>query len=293
MASPDFEKDILAFLPGSIRPYLEKQSGPGKGSYFTITKPGIIALAEFWQLSPRGAMIKALRNGLWPLRFKGNRGLLNGLQQARLLESQVAVVGCGGLGGGVILLLARFGVGRFILCDGDCFDESNLNRQLLSREDRLGKNKALIAQEELSLVASHAEVTAHPLWVRPENLPGIIRGADLAIDCLDNLITRRQLETAAHGEGLTFIHGAIAGLEGLALVSRPGFNGLSKMYGQEEITKEQGAENMMGVPTVTPVITAAYQVFLAVKELLGQGESETRLWHLDLAESLSELLYIS
>ena len=78
--------------------------------------------------------------------------------QARLLSSTAAVVGAGGLGGLIIELLARFGVGRLILIDGDTFTEDNLNRQLLCREGDLGRKKIERAVERVREVNSAVEV---------------------------------------------------------------------------------------------------------------------------------------
>ena len=66
----------------------------------------------------------------------------------------MAVIGCGGLGGYAIEMLARAGVGHIRVCDGDVFDETNLNRQLLCTEDVLGKSKAEAAADRIKSVKS-------------------------------------------------------------------------------------------------------------------------------------------
>ena len=63
----------------------------------------------------------------------------------KLSRSTVLVVGCGGLGGNIIEHLARAGVGSIIAVDGDVFEESNLNRQILSTAENIGTSKALAA----------------------------------------------------------------------------------------------------------------------------------------------------
>ena len=69
-------------------------------------------------------------------------GILEDGEQETLGNKKVAVIGCGGLGGYVIEMLARLGIGHLVLCDCDVFDESNLNRQLMSTESNVGKGKA-------------------------------------------------------------------------------------------------------------------------------------------------------
>ena len=73
-------------------------------------------------------------------RYDRNR-IFSGEQQDELGEKRVAVIGCGGLGGYAIEMLARAGVGHIRVCDGDVFDETNLNRQLLCTEDGAGKKQ--------------------------------------------------------------------------------------------------------------------------------------------------------
>ena len=79
-------------------------------------------------------------------RYSRNGGALSAEEQRQLADASVLVLGCGGLGGYVIELLARIGVGRIAAADGDVFCVSNLNRQLLCTEETLGMNKALAAE---------------------------------------------------------------------------------------------------------------------------------------------------
>lgn len=73
-----------------------------------------------------------------------------------LRAGRVLVVGCGGLGGHLIELLARLGVGSLTVVDGDVFEETNLNRQLLSTEALLGCSKAQAAADRVRAVNSRS-----------------------------------------------------------------------------------------------------------------------------------------
>ena len=64
-----------------------------------------------------------------------------------LQQKRVLVVGCGGLGGNLISILLRIGVGHLRIVDGDVFETTNLNRQLFSSIPALGHNKARIAAQ--------------------------------------------------------------------------------------------------------------------------------------------------
>lgn len=271
---------------------------PGPEPFDCISLAGTNALAGLLCATPRAAMIRCLEMGIWPLRFKSNKGVFNAKDQASLLRAHVAVIGCGGLGGHVILGLARLGIGALTLCDKDVFEESNLNRQILCREDRLGMNKAAVAGRELALIAAHVAVRTFECEANADTLPDILAGASLAIDCLDNLKTRRLVENAAHNAGIPCIHGAIAGYEGFALTSRPvdrrPCSALSRLYGDADISPRESAEAGLGIPAPTPAATAVLQIMLALRELLGPqtGKNEEHaLQHLDLSvPSLETLL---
>ena len=72
--------------------------------------------------------------------------------QERIMAGHVLIVGAGGLGSPAAIYLASAGVGRLTICDGDAVDLTNLQRQILHREDRLGVNKAVSAREELARI---------------------------------------------------------------------------------------------------------------------------------------------
>lgn len=272
--------------PASVTPHLSREDGPGPAPFFCISREGIRLAAHQLGRSQHEAILLFLEQDIWPLRFKQNRGVFTCRDQAALLRARVAVLGCGGLGGHLAVLLARLGVGRFTLCDHDGFDESNLNRQLLCREDRLGMNKALIAREEVAGIASHAEVRAVTQAATEETLPDILRDAAVAADCLDDPATRLLAEQAAKRAGIPFVHGAIAGMEGFALLSADDAAAvLGRLYPAAGATKSTRAEYRQGVPALTPAVTAALQALLIVRHLTGVVPSAdgVELLHLDLS----------
>ena len=75
-------------------------------------------------------------------RYERNGIVITPEENKALAARKVCVAGCGGLGGGVIEGLVRSGVGNVVAVDGDVFDETNLNRQVLSNESNLGRSKA-------------------------------------------------------------------------------------------------------------------------------------------------------
>ena len=91
--------------------------------YLSLSTGSVAAMARDSGLSPREVEIEALQWGAIPERYQRNMGTLGIDGQLKLLNSSVAVVGAGGLGGSVIELLARVGVGRLKVIDHDVFSE--------------------------------------------------------------------------------------------------------------------------------------------------------------------------
>ena len=112
----------------------------------------------------------------------------------------------------------------------------------------------------------------------------MIEPAQVVIDCLDNMETRFLVAKTARALERPFIHGAVAGFEGLMMTVLPQGPGLADLYGPVPSPKRETAETILGVPTVTPAILAGLQVKEALniileRPLLASG----RLIHMDLS----------
>ncbi|KIX15360.1 HesA/MoeB/ThiF family protein [Dethiosulfatarculus sandiegensis] len=277
-----------------LSPFTEVHSQPGKNEFFSVNKNGLRELSKARKISLRQAMILCLENGIWPERFRSNRGSLTAAEQAKIVASSVAVLGAGGLGGYVVTLLARLGVGKLAICDGDVFEESNLNRQLLCNLETLGREKALCAAEVAVRINPAVQCTVFADWATSRNLPQILEGADVAMDCLDNLKARYELEAAAKALLIPYVHGALAGWEGFVMTVFPGDPGLAGLYGPDPVEKRDSAESVLGVPTPTPTWVATLQVAELTKVLLGrQSRDNHRLLHLDLTVPTVETLELA
>ncbi|MCP4667083.1 MAG: HesA/MoeB/ThiF family protein, partial [Deltaproteobacteria bacterium] len=158
--------------------------------------------------------MEALGLGIWPHRYVRNREILSGQEQLLLAKSRVSVAGAGGLGGHVILLLARLGIGCLIVVDYDVFDESNLNRQALCSDKTLGKSKSEEAVEKIASVNPGVEVISYETRLDPSSIEKILTGSHVVVDCLDNISDRFLLERASKNLRIPLVHGALAGFEG-------------------------------------------------------------------------------
>lgn len=202
-------------------------------------------------------------------RYSRNMNTLSAEENQKLKEFKVCVIGCGGLGGYVIELLGRLGIGTITAVDGDSFDATNLNRQLLSSEDLIGCSKAVAAQDRMKKVNS--EITVNPVteFVTEENCGAIIGGHDAVVDALDNMTSRRLLERHCETLGIPMIHGAIAGWYGQVSTILPGDGTLQKIYPPNE---NKGAETELGNPSFSPALVASIEAAETLKVLIGRGE---------------------
>jgi molybdopterin/thiamine biosynthesis adenylyltransferase len=218
-------------------------------------------------LSAREVERWACENGLVPSRYERSIGTLGLAGQARLLDSTAAVVGCGGLGGLVVELLARAGVGRLVLVDGDTFSDHNLNRQLLCDESNLGQSKAIAAARRAAAVNGAVETRVAEAFLEEANALSILSGCDLAVDALDSNGARRTLRNACLELGIPMVHGAIAGFWGQVGVFLP--EDATPWDGPDGSLPDRGIELETGNPPFTPAFIAALESAEAVKILAG------------------------
>lgn len=202
-------------------------------------------------------------------RYERNIGTITIEENEKLQHCRVCVIGCGGLGGHVIEGLVRIGVGMLTAVDGDCFDETNLNRQLLSTEKNLGQPKAEAAKQRAAQINSQIEINAVNALLTAENGRELIRGHHAVVDALDNIQSRKALEKCCREENIPLIHGAIGGWQGQVAVSYPGDNIFDILYPTED---NKGAEIETGNPSFTPAVIASLQVAETIKVLLGREE---------------------
>ncbi len=233
---------------------------------------------------------EALGLGIWPYRYIRNRETLSVEEQRKLSMSCVSVVGAGGLGGHLVLLLARMGIGHLIVVDHDCFDETNLNRQMLACRDSLGKSKSEEAAAVVAAVNPGVQVTPYQLRIDAANAEEILDKTDVVVDALDNIPGRLVIEDAARSRGIPLVHGALAGLEGQVMTIFPGDRGLKGIYRSDtpgddpgQAHTAQSPEAILGVPALTPAIIATLQAAEVFKILLKRGTLlRNVLVHVDL-----------
>lgn len=264
---------------------------PDKSSYLSLLLADAWAIGKQTGLSLRQVENAALTAGILPERYSRNQKSMSCADQLRLLQSHVAIIGLGGLGGTVTEILARLGVGGLTLVDGDVFDESNLNRQLLSSPTRLGEKKASAAATRVRNINPAVEIRAISEFFTAENGQTILTGAHLAVDCLDTIPARFLLEEACRKAGIPMISAAIAGASGQATAIFPPDPGLQQIYGTPDKAPRKGIEASLGTLPFAAVYMAAVECAEATTILLGRPpELRNRLFLAEISDHTTELI---
>ena len=126
-------------------------------------------------------------------RFERNVPALSEAECELLRTKRAAVIGCGGLGGYLIEMLVRLGIGTVVAVDGDVFETSNLNRQLLSSPALLGRKKAEAAADRVQMINPDVQVIPVCRFLDRENAVEILRGCDVVLDGLDSIEARYKV----------------------------------------------------------------------------------------------------
>ena len=198
-------------------------------------------------------------------RYARNFTSLTKNQQELLKDSNIAIVGLGGLGGYVLENLLRLGVQKFTLIDMDVFEVTNLNRQLLSTEKNLGNYKTEEAALRAKSINSSVKLKLFTETLN-ENSVHILEETDLVIDALDSISGKLNLEKLCNKMNLPLIYGAISGYYGQIALSTNDNRMVSKIYSNVE-----DYENTLGNLPMTCMITASLQCNLALKYLFKEN----------------------
>lgn len=134
--------------------------------------------------------------------------------QDALAQNTVLVVGAGGLGSPVLLYLASAGIGGIKIVDGDLVSLSNLQRQVLFKEEDVGQNKANVAKKNLMLLNSEIVVEAIPEYLSQENITNLLQGVDCVLDGSDNFSTKYLVNDACVFHDIALVQGSIHQWEG-------------------------------------------------------------------------------
>jgi len=268
-----------------IRKLCKSLVTPDKKKMRVIDLQSVRLISSKKKVTRREVETFCLENNVVPIRYLRNIGTIGIEGQLKLLRSTVAVCGAGGLGGTIIELLARQGVGHLVIIDNDEFAENNLNRQIIAIESDLRKSKVKVAAARVKKINSAVVISAVNKTINSKNIKEIIIDASVVLDGLDNLKTRRIVARACDELEIPFVHGAIAGFSGQLMTIFPGDKGLNDIWGLSTDENGCGIETYTGNPAATAAVIAAWEVQEAIKIITGIGTPvRNRLIFIDFAD---------
>ncbi len=211
-------------------------------------------------------------NSLLSNRYNRNYKSLTIAEQEILEKSKVCIIGLGGLGGCVMEMLARIGIGNLKGMDNDIFDSTNLNRQLFSSEKLIGKPKAESAEKRIKSINSQIKIHCVKELLTDDNAYESIKDFDIIIDCLDSINTRFILQDATKKANIPLVTGAIGGVTGQVSVIFPQDKGFELIYGKKSRANSKGIESELGNLSFSAFFIASIQVSECIKVLLKKGD---------------------
>ncbi|UCE92115.1 MAG: HesA/MoeB/ThiF family protein [Methanobacteriota archaeon] len=190
--------------------------------------------------------------------------------QRKLSEASAVVMGCGALGTHSSSLLARAGVGEVTILDRDVVDITNLQRQTLFGEDAVGQPKAEVAERQLRQVNSEIAIRGVVVDVTPENVEGLLSGADVVVDATDNMKARFVINDACVKLGVPWVYGGAVGTSGMVLAVHPEGPCLRCVFPTLPPREATPTCDEVGIVNTLPSVVASIEVTEALKVLLGE-----------------------
>ncbi|MDT8437397.1 MAG: molybdopterin-synthase adenylyltransferase MoeB [Wenzhouxiangellaceae bacterium] len=194
--------------------------------------------------------------------------------QARLADARVLLVGAGGLGSPAALYLAAAGIGTLGIVDDDRVERSNLHRQVLHRDDRVGWPKTDSARATLTALNPRVTIQTHALRLDAGNVEDVMADYNIVVDGSDNFPTRYLVTDACLRLNKPCVYGAVQGFEGqIALFPAGGRPCYRCLFSAPPAPEHAPSCAEAGVLGVVPGIIGMLQALEVMKWLLGLGES--------------------
>ncbi len=276
-------------LSTAIRKRVKKPYNVEFDTQGTISIANVIQVAADHSLSLQAVEIEALKQRIIPERYLRNFPSISIEEQITLLRSKVCIVGLGGLGGIVVETLTRHGIGRLTVIDGDRFDDSNLNRQLLSRIDMLDVEKTSAARKRVDDINPSVQVRFENTTLTKNNADALVKDHDVVIDCLDSVSSRMELESTTKALRIPLVSGAVSGFSGQVTTIFPDDKGLGQVFSSflnQKSSKDQPPPSCLPQAVFT---IASIEASEAIKIILKTGTNlRNRILLMDLYDNTFE-----
>ena len=183
------------------------------------------------------------------------------------------VVGAGGLGSPVLYYLAAAGIGTLGIVDFDTVDRSNLQRQILHQDDRVGMAKTESAERTLTSLNPDVTVVRHDVALTSENALDVIRSYDIVVNGCDNFPTRYLINDATYFLRQPLVDGSVLRFEGMATVFEPGQGCYRCLYPAPPPPEMAPSCSEAGVLGVLPGLVGLIQATEVAKLVVGVGST--------------------
>ncbi|SHN68739.1 HesA/MoeB/ThiF family protein [Desulfovibrio litoralis] len=256
-----------------MQTYAQKNFEKHQRSFISLKQ--LKSLAKSTGQSLKALELLALRNKILPERYKRNLDIISLEEQLLLKESSVLLIGLGGLGGHCLDFLLRLGVGSILAVDGDKFEESNLNRQLLCTLGGLNKAKTDAALKHAKKINQAVDFKVINQFLDAGSMYEVMQSQpfDLVIDALGGLKNRMHLQQAATKAKLNVVTGAIAGFSGyISLV--PFIAGEATINPAQFLGTSANIEDKIGTPAPTVAFAASLMLTFTQEALIKKKKNE-------------------
>ncbi|MFT6397797.1 MAG: molybdopterin/thiamine biosynthesis adenylyltransferase/rhodanese-related sulfurtransferase [Bradymonadia bacterium] len=220
-AVPNLEAEIIVYCAGGTRSALAAHT------LQTLGYSNVASMSEGfggWKQAGYGFTVPTVLSPEQRTRY--SRHLLipevGEAGQQKLLKSKVLLLGAGGLGSPAAYYLAAAGVGTLGIIDSDVVDRSNLQRQILHADDRVGVPKVESAKQTLLALNPGLTVNTFNVRLTAENVLDIFEGYEMVVDGGDNFPTRYLVNDACVHLGIPNVTGSVFRFEGQVTVVKPG-----------------------------------------------------------------------
>lgn len=200
---------------------------------------------------------------------------IGGPGQKRLKAARVLVVGAGGLGSSVLLYLAGSGVGTIGVIDADVVESTNLQRQVIHTDARIGMPKVFSAEIAMRALNPFIEVRPYNRKLDAENAAALIADHDLVLDGTDDFDTRNLVNRTCVAAGVPLISGALTQWEGQVSLFDPAKGGpcYACVFPVRPAAELVPSCAVAGVAAPLPGIIGTVMAMEAVKHLTGAGQT--------------------
>jgi molybdopterin-synthase adenylyltransferase len=211
--------------------------------------------------------------------------------QERINKAKIFLLGAGGLASAAAYYLSAAGIGTLGICDDDCIEISNLNRQILHCSNRIGMPKVLSARRTLASFNPDTHLLVYPTRLSSAiEMAQVIEHFDAVVDCTDNFAARALINESCILAKKPWIYGAVSGFEGQIMTILPGGGPCYRcLY---PAPPPASGFRQTGVVGVSPGAIGVFQAAEIIKYILGKGNLLVgRMLYIDLLEMhLSELI---